>query len=501
MKSPRLSLGVGLILGLVLVLLANYLSFRHYKRWDWTSEGWFTLSERTREVLASLDQDIDIYLFFARGEMHFADLDSLLEEYRAASPRIRIERIDPDRDAARYQVLAAQFGIPTIATEVGVLSQIPVVVTSGERKWKIEREDLLIEDFASFDDASGPKLNVQSERAMTGAILEVISETETKACVTQELGEWPLGAAGDDDRNLTRLAAELDWEKIKVERVEVLGGKVIPKDCNALFVIGPQRAFSDVELASIGTYLDTGGNVLLALDPIITKDKIAETGFEPWLRDRGIRLGRDVVLEFDPSRVLPPGSIDAFVVTGFRPHRVTGAILERGGGAAFALARSVEPVEGSPAQVLATTSPRSYAEPNLKALLKAAADGDPLDDRPFDAVSVVVAVEPPAPEPAEDGSTPAPKKEGGRLIVIGDSDWLQPAFLDEVRFSNVDLLSSITGWMIERDALITLAPRKANARSVLMTEGDLTNVFFRVVVLLPLGFLVLGFGLWWTRRS
>lgn len=486
MKAPRASLAVGLCLGLILVVVANYLSFRHYKRWDWTSEGWFTLSDRTREVLATLDQEIYIYLLFARGEMHFADLDSLLEEYRGATDKIHIERVDPDRDLARYQVLAAEFGIPTLNTDMGLLSQIPVVVTSGDRKWKIEREDLIVEDFASFDDSSGPRLNVQSERAMTGAILEVTSDTKTKACVTQEHGEWQL--TGGDDRNLQRLVDELQWEKIDVEAVEVLGGKVIPPSCNALFIIGPQRGWSDLEIASLTTYLESGGDVLLALDPIITKDKIAKTGFESWLRDRGIELGTDVVLEFDPARVLPPGSIDAFIVTGFRPHRVTEPILERGGGAAFALARSVNVVEGGNAQVLATTSPRSYAEPNLKALLKAAAAGDPLDDRPFAEVALAVALEIDA-------------KGGGRLIVIGDSDWLQSAFLDEIRFSNVDLLSSITGWLIERDALITLAPRKTNARSVLMTEGDLSNLFFRVVVLLPLGVLVFGFGIWWARRS
>jgi len=49
--------------------------------------------------------------------------------------------------------------------------------------------------------------------------------------------------------------------------------------------------------------------------------------------------------------------------------------------------------------------------------------------------------------------------------------------------------------------LINIAPRKTNARAVIMSDADLQNLLFRVVVLLPLAAFIAGFGVWWSRRS
>ena len=185
------------VLGLVVVVLVNYLSSRHYKRWDWTTQGLFTLSERSRQVLRELDQDVQVYVFLGRDEQDFADIETLLEEYRAVTDRIVVEWVYPDRDRMRYQALADQFGIDSWLAGDVTLSQVPVVLTSGDRKWKVERHQLIVEDFESFDDADGHKLDVQSERALTGAILEVTTGEPTKICFAKGHGEWEVGAYGD----------------------------------------------------------------------------------------------------------------------------------------------------------------------------------------------------------------------------------------------------------------------------------------------------------------
>ena len=93
------------------------------------------------------------------------------------------------------------------------------------------------------------------------------------------------------------------------------------------------------------------------------------------------------------------------------------------------------------------------------------------------------------------------KKLGGRMVVVGDSEWISPQFITQTQVANVDLLSSLTGWLTEREALVAIAPRKINAQSVVMTEDGLFGVFLRVVLLMPLSALVLGLGVWWQRRQ
>lgn len=491
----RLNLVLTAVFGLAVVVLLNYISSRHYKRWDWTDHGLFTLSERSQQALQELDKDVAIFVFLGRDEQDFADVETLLEEYKAVTDRITVEWVDPDRDRARYQALADRFGIDSwLAGEV-TLSQVPVVVTSGERKWKVERHQLIVEDFDSFEDTGGPKLNLQSERALTGAILEVTTGEPTKVCVAAGHGEWEIGAYGE--RSFDAVARELDWEKIEVEAFEIRADDV-PETCDALFVISPQRPFSKDEVAVVTRYLESGGNVLLSFDPVLKKEVLTPTGFEAALEERGIVVGADLVIENDTAQQLPGNPGDLFLVTNLGTHRLVDTIRKRGGGILLAVARSVDVTDGSDTEVLYRTSPMAVAETDIARAIDPKSEGAPT---PPNEVPLAVAWEyvPPLGEDLKpvkpDGPTP------GRLLVVGDSDWMSAELLENPQLSNIDFLSTSAGWLTRREAMINIAPRKTNAHAVIMSDSDLMNLFFRVVVLLPLAAFIAGFGVWWSRRS
>jgi hypothetical protein len=490
----RLNLLLTAVLGIAVVVLVNYISSRHYFRWDWTSQGLFTLSERSQQALRELDKDVQIYVFLGRDEQDFADVETLLEEYIAVTDRITAEWVDPDRDRARYQVLADKFGIDSwLAGEV-TLSQVPVVVTSGDRKWKVERHQLIVEDFDSFDDADGHKLDLQSERALTGAILEVTTGKPTQVCLASGHGEWELGAYGE--RSFDAVARELEWEKIEIKPVEIRK-KDVPKSCDTLFVVSPQRRFSEDEVAIVDRYLSSGGNVLLAFDPVLEKQDFAPTGFEASLESRGILLGQDLVIEDDTAQQLPGNAGDLFLVTNLGTHRLVETIQKRGGGIIVAVVRSVDVADGSDTEVLFRTSPKGVAESDLRRAL----DRDEGERTPPAEVPLAVAWE--YVPPLGDDLEPVPLEgpEPGRLLVIGDSDWMASELLDNPQLSNIDFLSTTAGWLTQREALINIAPRKTKAQAVIMSDADLQNLLFRVVVLLPLAAFILGFGVWWSRRS
>ncbi len=494
-RTTRLSFVLSAVLGMVVVVLVNYVASRHYARWDWTSEGLFTLSERSQQVLRELEQEVRVYVFLGRDEQDFADIETLLQEYEAVTDQLVVEWIDPDRDRARYQALAEKFGIDSWLAGDVTFSQVPVVVTSGDRKWKVERHQLIVEDFESFDDADGHKLDLQSERALTGAILEVTTGTPTKICLASGHGEWELGAYGD--HSFDAAARELEWEKIQIEPFEIRRDDV-PASCDALFVVSPQRLFSPEEAAIVERYLASGGNVLLALDPVLEKQAFMATGFEGVLEERGIVLGRNLVIEHDPAQHIPGNPGDLFLVTSFGTHRVVDTIGRRGGGIIVAVARSVDLADGSDTEMLFQTSPDAVAESDLARI---AEPEKKKDAKPTGPVPLAVAWEHVPPlgddlEPVEpEGPTP------GRLLVMGDSDWMNGELLDNPQLSNIDLLSASAGWLTQREALINIAPRKTNARAIIMSDADLQNLFFRVVILLPLAALIAGFGVWWSRRS
>jgi hypothetical protein len=93
------------------------------------------------------------------------------------------------------------------------------------------------------------------------------------------------------------------------------------------------------------------------------------------------------------------------------------------------------------------------------------------------------------------------KARGGRLAVIGDSDFLTDALLQTPELANFHLASALIGWTSQRPALIEIPPKKIKSGNIVLSQDDLWSLLFRVVGLLPAAALVLGVAVWLNRRS
>src|ERR1051326_9166078 len=80
------TLGAAALLALALVLLVNWLGFRHYHRFDWTHSRLYTLSSKTTSVLAGLQHDVQVTVLMDEQSPVFAATRELLDRYQAASP-------------------------------------------------------------------------------------------------------------------------------------------------------------------------------------------------------------------------------------------------------------------------------------------------------------------------------------------------------------------------------------------------------------------------------
>ena len=92
-------------------------------------------------------------------------------------------------------------------------------------------------------------------------------------------------------------------------------------------------------------------------------------------------------------------------------------------------------------------------------------------------------------------TTPNPEDPNGPEIPGAEM------FTLEEMVANFDLTSAWTGWLTRREALIAIAPKRVQARAVVMAEEDLGALAFRVLFLMPMSLLLLGVAVWWTRRQ
>ncbi len=495
-RAQRIHLWVGVLLSAAIVFMVNYLAFRHYGRWDWTSHRLYTLSERTRRLLSEeLDRDLDVYVFLSRSEPAFADVEELLERYRARTDRLRVQVVDPDRHPAEYRRLLERFGLRAAALQSGEMTaEVALVVTDGTRHVRVKREDLLDLDFDSMDEGSGPKVDVSAERAVSGAIVDVLHGEPTRVCVTSGHGEWSVGGEG---RDLYALRDELRADNVEMEAWNTLGARRVPERCDAVFVLGPRRPFDSKEATLLERYVRGGGRLLLALDPVFEGDRLVDVGLEKMASHLGVRVDSTVVLELDPRRRLTDSPIEPFLVVDWGRHELVEPLRRTGARVAVHLVRSLGLLDTGAGEVLARSSELAYGE-RAPSELTEGAKLEPGSDDVAGPVAVGVAVRV-LPQGKEKGDGGGEEREG-RLVVLGDSDWLQPDFFQVPQFANADLASAITGWLVERKSLVAISPRKIDAQAITMTDADLEAVLFRVVVLMPLAAMLLGIAVWWSRR-
>jgi len=486
----RITASASSLLLIAVIAMVNYLAFRHYQRFDWTTQGIYTLSPKSKTVLRELDKDVDVYVFLSRGESAFLSTDELLKRYAANSQRIHLHYVDPDREASQFKLLAQRFGVAAGVLESGeARADVAAVVAIGDKNWHIGRDDLVASDFGA--EPGHEEVQLKGEQAITGAIVQVTSGRATKLCATQGHGEWSLEEGAE--RSLASLKRGLHHDNFEWEGFETLGQASVPNGCDAVLVIGPLRPFSEPEAKLLFDYVRAGGNVLFSLDPVIERDQIASTGFETQLRELGIRLDAALVLELSKERLLTR-NVAEFVVTEFGDHTTTRA-LQHAARVFVTLARAVTPVgEGGDVEILLRASEQSFGKTDIS---KVSADTEPARG-PGDIegpVSLAVATQVKAPGDA------VRTHGGGRVVVIGDSDFMTDALLQTPELANFHLASALIGWVSQRPALIEIPPKKIKSGNIVFSQDDLWALFFRVAVLMPAAALILGVAVWLNRRS
>ncbi|HKL22440.1 MAG TPA: Gldg family protein, partial [Tichowtungia sp.] len=106
-----LNTGTALLLAGAIVLMVNYLSYRHYNRTDWSRTQRYALSDKTIRLLESLEQPVNITVFFQSGNVLYRDIQELLREYQFHSDKLNIRWVDPMRDPSRVEEIAEKYNI------------------------------------------------------------------------------------------------------------------------------------------------------------------------------------------------------------------------------------------------------------------------------------------------------------------------------------------------------------------------------------------------------
>jgi gliding motility-associatede transport system auxiliary component len=466
------SAAAGIVLAVALVGMVNWLGYRHYTRGDWTSSKIYSLSAKTLNILKGITKDVRVVVLMTPTTPLFGETKELLDRYQAASSKIKVEYIDPERDPLRTKALAQEFGVSTANT---------VVFASGDRKKYVTSDQLADYDYSGVQMGQAPRLKgFKGEEQFTSAILGVESTKVPKVYfVTGHGEEDPEGFGREGMSDFKQMLAR---DNLDIQKTSLLSGSV-PADCDVLVIAGPRAPYTDAEKAALKAYLDRGGRALIMLDPVLGGQE-RPSGLAELLKAYGVEVQDDLVI--DPARRLPFFDLSAVYVTDFRSHPVVNGL--QGVAVLFPVARSVTTVSapGATSAILLTTSDKGWGETDLAGILAQKPVTKDAKDVPGP-VSLGVA--------AQSGKE---KDKGWRLVVFGNSAFATNGQIANA--GNAALGLNAVNWLARQEEALGIAARAPEQVQLFLSATQMRNVFLISLVGLPGLAIVLGVGVWWRRR-
>lgn len=473
--------GTAVLLVAALVLMVNYLGWKYHQRFDWTEEQLYALSEKTRNVLAGLDQDVRAVVFMDPRDELYEPTREVLERYAAASPRLEVRYLDPVRNPLEAGTLAREHDLESAA-----------VVFQGEGGSRVvSAVDLVEYDFSAYQGGGAADVAAfRGEQRFTRALLDLAGGEKPRALFTTGHGEISL-----DDRTpagLGEAARILEDDNFELEEWASRGADRVPEGTDLVVVAGPTGTFLPPELDLLDRFLAAGGRMLVLLDPPLGDAAgVGSTGLEEWLEGYGVDAGANVVL--DPENAYPFFGAETLYADRYpADHPATRAVRRDGLPVLVSLARSVgrgvDGPEDLALSVLVETSPGAWGETDLDDPERGPGDmGGP--------VPLAVVVE----EPGGRAEETAGGGDGLRLVVFGDSTFATDQLL-QANVGNAVLLIDTLNWLAEREDALGIPARRPEQVRLTLTVSQVRWIFLFVLLVLPGLAVVLGVFVHYRRR-
>jgi ABC-type uncharacterized transport system involved in gliding motility auxiliary subunit len=431
------------------LVMVNLITAWHFKRFDTTEQGVYSLSPLSKQYVKALDNDLDLMAFVETGKDQ--SIEELFKGYGQESNHVKWQIVDPDKSPD----LAQKYNITTYGT---------IRIGYGDQSTLVSKGD---------------------EESVTNAIIKVTHSTKKTLCIVEGHGE-PDTADNENPKGYGGFHAALESENYNVKTLLLATQEKVPEECNLLIVPAPMKPYLEAEVKLVKDYLEGGGRALFLF--------AAQRGAElmPVVASYGVQVGNDIVVDQVLRLFQGPALGVEPIAQSYPHHAITEGFTQR---TIFPFSRSVDAATDKKPGVEVTsivkTSASSWAESDLDALFKKGqASLDPNTDRKGP-ISIAVA--------ASVNAKQGDKDVKSRLVVFGSDEFVDNKFLNN--FYNRDLALNAVSWAVGEDKQISIRPRSVRASRVQLTSDQVTRIFYLSVLIVPELILLVGIAVWSRRRS
>jgi len=293
-KIHRFQIGLNVVVQVALLIflaaMVNYLGFEHYRRWDFSRDQKYALSDKTKRMLDSLKGKLRITVFFSPNTPITNDVQSLLTEYQyAAKGKIDVEHIDPERNFSRAKELFDKYKVVT--------DESMLVLDYEGRNKTVKASEMAEVDQSGVAMGEGPRVTAfKGEQAISSAIIDLTEGKKNVIGYVLGHKEPPIATAAPNlmtmerppDSPISVLKTFIENENIKLQELNLFNVDAIPAEMKTIMIVGPQYDFSDREMRLLRDFWNKQGRILLLLDPSAKMPKL-----DAFLAELGVKVNDD----------------------------------------------------------------------------------------------------------------------------------------------------------------------------------------------------------------
>ncbi len=458
------------LLAIALVIIANLVVnsiSSKYTQIDLSRKDIFTLTKTSKNYLKKMDKDVTIITLASAGN-EYADLQRLLNEYKANSKHIKLETKDPVKS-------------PDIVSKYNAnLTQGSLVVVCGEKYKSIDLTDMIKETQVD-EDSSYKYYEYDMEGQITNAIDFVTSDVSTKAYVLMGNGKVTLGTIEKD----------IEKQNIDVEEWNIDTDGDIPEDADLLIINSATKDLTDNEYEKISAYLDRGGTMFIAEEFSKIKTGTSLPNYDALLERFGMSVQHMTVLEQNSNYYYTDDEkiLNFRVKPVIRKHEITQSLIDDGASLLMILPDKIDIKEKNNVEIvplLESSSTAYYKSKSESTYQKLATD-------PAGTYTYVAA----ATETMADGTK-------AKMVYSGCSSMLERELVESVNSTiarndaafTVNCMKWLTG---QKDTIYVDTKSKSYNRLVYVHDVDVKLGYITVGV--PVLILLIGGVVWYRRRK
>lgn len=508
---------IQVILFVVAVIAANYLSCAQHKRYDLTERKDFTLSDLSSKYLKSdavqkREEPIRVIAVIRRSSPHYSRMYNMLDEYkRLGGDAINLEFVDPLRQTDRTLEIENTYGQRYLEDMIIVdgrgiepepdnpdsvkTDNIKVLESGAKDKSSVEKPEatekqkqsahvrtVIISDLYLQDD----KRNIiawQDEDVITSTFIGAIEGVPRKIYFAAD----KVNLEDNDGDPAWQVLSKMLWQQnILLTPIRLSETQSIPEDAQGFALIAPQYDLNMREIKVLSEYWDRQQSaIFITLDPKVKVDNL-----RIFLRSYGVTPRNDRIVSVNNGQTL--SNVQSLFSRGAEINNDLGGKSTIFEGSTCSLEvrenddqllnKRIHPV----ALIEASTGwwgETRYEEENPEfnqeedsagplylsaAILRGQATSD-------DTANLV-----------------------SKMVIIGNTDFLSDK---KTRPEQADFVKSSVNWLVGREELIGIGPKKLYRHKITILDAHNSFISKLVLFFLPAAALLASLIVWNMRRA